>query len=61
VAQEKGQALLRGKVWVRGEKEPESWTVETVDHAPNLSGTPGIFGNAPDAEIYLDNLKVMSN
>jgi hypothetical protein len=56
-----GESTVRGKIWPRGEKEPDSWTVEMVDHAPNLRGTPGIFGNSPDAEIYLDNLKVTPN
>ena len=32
-----------------------------VDKSPNLHGTPGLFGNSPDAEIYLDNLKVTPN
>jgi hypothetical protein len=55
------RATVRGKIWPRGDKEPDSWTVEMVDRAPNLHGTPGIFGNSPDAEIYLDNLLVTPN
>jgi outer membrane protein assembly factor BamB len=61
VVPEKNQATVRGKIWQRGEKEPPNWTVQMVDHAPNLHGTPGVFGNAPDAEIYLDNLLVTPN
>jgi outer membrane protein assembly factor BamB len=57
----KDQATVRGKIWARGEQEPDKWTVEMVDHSPNLHGTPGVFGNAPDAEIYLDNLIVTPN
>jgi hypothetical protein len=56
-----GQATIRGKLWPRDEKEPEKWTVEMVDKSPNLHGTPAIFGNSPDAEIYLDNLQVTPN
>ena len=37
----KGQATVRGKIWPRGETEPEKWTVEMVDQSPNLHGTPG--------------------
>jgi hypothetical protein len=56
-----GQSTVSGKVWERGQQEPESWTVQMVDKTPNKHGTPGIFGNSPDAEIYLDNLKVVPN
>ncbi len=56
-----GAAVLRGKVWVRGEKEPESWQIEAADKTPNLSGSPGLFGNASDAEFYIDNVQVYSN
>lgn len=61
VVPEGRDAIVRGKVWPRGQNEPSKWTIEMVDNAPNLSGTPGVFGNSPDAEIYLDNLQVTSN
>ena len=48
-------------MWPRGEKEPDKWTLEIVDNSPNLHGTPGVYGNSGDAEIYLDNLKVTAN
>jgi hypothetical protein len=50
-----------GKVWPRDEAEPDEWTVDLVDEAPNLQGTPGIYGNTPDVEVYLDNVKVTAN
>ena len=56
-----GKALLRGKVWPRSAAEPEEWTVQAEDEVPNRSGSPGLFGNATTAEIYLDNLQVTSN
>lgn len=55
------QAVLRGKVWERGAAEPESWQIEATDAAPNLVGSPGLFGNATNAEIFLDNIKVTPN
>jgi outer membrane protein assembly factor BamB len=61
VAPEKDKAIVRGKVWPRVEKEPAEWTMEVVDTVPNLSGTPAIYGNSADAEIYLDNFKVTAN
>ena len=54
-------ATVRGKLWKRGEAEPQAWTVEMVDEAPNLHGSPGLYGHASDAEIYLDNLQVTPN
>jgi outer membrane protein assembly factor BamB len=56
-----GKALLKGKAWKRGEPEPEAWTIEAVDEAPNLVGSPGLFGNANDSEIMIDNITVTAN
>jgi hypothetical protein len=53
-----GAAVLRGKVWPRGEAEPEAWTIEGVHEAGNLQGSPGFFGNSKDSEIYIDNVSV---
>ena len=53
-------AQLRGKVWPRDEKEPESWTIEAVHDSGNLQGSPGFFGNSKDAEISIDNVLVES-
>lgn len=52
-----GKAILRGKVWKRGEAEPE-WQIEAADETPNTFGSPGMFGNAGDAEFYIDNVSV---
>ena len=53
-----GKAVLKGKVWPRGDKEPEAWTIEAVDDAPNTEGSPGLFGNASNAELFYDNILV---
>jgi hypothetical protein len=58
---ENHQALVRGKLWPRDEQEPTAWTAEMVDHSPNLSGSPGLYGNAQEAEFYIDNIHVVSN
>lgn len=55
------KVVLKGKVWVRGEAEPEAWTIEAEDETPNTAGSPGLFGNATDAEVFLDNVKVTPN
>jgi outer membrane protein assembly factor BamB len=51
-------AILRGKVWPRGDPEPGAWTIEAAHEAGNLQGSPGFFGNSKDSEIYIDNVSV---
>jgi len=51
-------ALLRGKVWPRGEQEPAAWTIEAVHELGNLQGSPGFFGNSKDSEISIDNVSI---
>ena len=55
------ETVAKGKIWKRGEAEPKDWTVQMVDHSPNRNGTPGLYGNCPDAEIYVDNISVTPN
>ncbi len=53
-------AHVKGKVWAKGEPEPDEWTITVEDPLPNREGSPGIYGYSP-AEIYYDNLKVWMN
>jgi outer membrane protein assembly factor BamB len=60
-------ALVRGKVWPRGEDEPADWTIEVEDPTPNREGSPGLYGYAaniaatPGSEVFFDNVKVTAN
>ncbi len=56
-----GQVKVLGKLWPRGEEEPDAWTMEMVDQAPNLHGSPGLFGKSDTAELFVDNIKVFAN
>lgn len=56
-----GKAVLSGKIWPRGETEPEEWTIVAEDIAPNKIGSPGLFGNTKDGEFFYDNLTVTRN
>ncbi len=56
-----GKTVLRGKVWKKGEPEPEAWSIQGEDLTPNVQGSPGLFGNSTDAEFYVDNVSVTSN
>jgi hypothetical protein len=58
---DEGRAVLRGKVWPRDGIEPADWSIEAADATPNTVGSPGMFGNASDAEFYIDNVKVYAN
>ncbi len=70
---EKGEAICRGKVWPRDEKEPEAWTAEIKDPIPNAEGSPGVYAYAlgildkgggqisPGTEVFYDNIRVMPN
>lgn len=57
-----GRVKAQGKVWPKGEPEPEKWTVERID-PPNLGehqGAPGLYADAP-FEVFFDNVKVTKN
>jgi len=56
-----GRAIVRGKLWPRGETEPSEWTITAEDPAPNKVGSPGLFGNTKDGEFFYDNLTVTRN
>lgn len=59
------EAQVRGKVWPKGETEPEKWTLELTDKQPNTEGSPGLFGESlvtpVKSEIYYDNIVVSPN
>jgi outer membrane protein assembly factor BamB len=60
-ANEDGKAVLQGKIWKRDDKEPTDWAIEMKDPAPNMTGAPGLFGNATNAELFIDNVSVTPN
>jgi len=66
------EAILRGKVWDKATPEPEAWTVEFRDPAPNTEGAAALYGyvtnmlvtedkTLPGSEIFYDNLLVKPN
>ncbi len=68
VALEDGKGHLRGKVWPRGQDEPEDWTIELIDPFPNIEGSPGLYGFSPGTtskskgpEVFYDNYEVFPN
>ncbi|WP_437187363.1 PQQ-binding-like beta-propeller repeat protein [Planctomicrobium sp. SH668] len=61
VENQDGKAIVSGKLWRRGETEPEEWSVTQTDEAPNKIGSPGLVGNTKDGEFFYDNLTVERN
>ena len=57
----KKTAVLQGKVWPRDGKEPTEWTVKWEDEPGNTIGSPGLFGNAKDSEVFFDNVQIKAN
>ncbi len=55
------KVILRGKVWPREEPEPKQWQVVAEDPVPNRHGAPGFFGNAREADFFIDNVIVTPN
>lgn len=58
VAGEKG--TVRGKVWKKGEPEPEAWTITLEDPIAVQEGSPGIYGDSV-TDIYYDDFTVKVN
>ena len=60
---EDGSGVVRGKAWVKGEPEPEAWTIEVKLRSAHRNGAPGLFGFSPQAQktVYIDNISVTAN
>jgi hypothetical protein len=61
-------AVVRGKVWKKGDPEPAGWTVEFEDPSPNRNGAAGVYGYVTNssatqtgANCYYDNIVITPN
>ncbi len=72
VEQKEKTALVRGKVWKKGEAEPTDWTISFEDPFPNRKGAAGLYGYIPNvqenngkidpgSELFFDNLSITPN
>ena len=72
VEQKEKTALVRGKVWKKGEAEPAAWTISFEDPFPNRNGAAGLYGYIPNvqdvggviqpgSELFFDNLSIAPN
>ena len=53
-------AHVLGKVWKRGQEEPEAWTIQAVDPHPNTTGSPGLYIYSMASSAF-DNVIVTQN
>ena len=60
VEQQDERAIIRGKVWPKGEEEPDAWSITVEDALPIRQGAPGLSGYSP-APIHYDNISIASN
>ena len=58
-----GEGMVRAKVWKKGETEPTAWTIEVPHKNAHKSGSPGLYGFAPQSlfKVYIDNIAVTPN
>jgi outer membrane protein assembly factor BamB len=56
-----GSGIIRGKLWKKGDPEPDAWTIEAHHKHANTEGSPGLFAFAPQKRVYIDNVTVTSN
>jgi hypothetical protein len=57
-----GSGVVRGKAWKKGDPEPDAWTIEVPHKLAHASGSPGLFGFAPqDQRVCIDNVRVTAN
>jgi outer membrane protein assembly factor BamB len=63
-------AVVRGKVWKKGEAEPSDWTISYTDPNPNTEGAAALYAYIPDpnineknpgSEAYFDNVTITPN
>lgn len=60
---EDGSGVVRGKAWVKGEPEPEAWTIEFEHKNVHKMGAPGLFGFSPQSQksVFIDNIAITQN
>jgi hypothetical protein len=58
-----GSGVVMAKAWIRGEAEPDAWTIEVPVDKLHPKGAPAIYALSPQAQkrVYLDNLKINPN
>lgn len=61
-----GKGIIRGKAWLKDQKEPANWMVEVQDRFPVDEGAAALYGYVtgilseqnPGPEVYFDNVRI---
>ncbi len=57
-----GSGVVRAKAWKRDEPEPAEWVLEVPVKNAHATGSPGLYGFAPqEMRVYIDNILVTPN
>ncbi len=58
-----GSGVVMAKAWIRGEAEPDAWTIEVPVDKLHPKGAPAIYALSPQAQkrVFLDNLEITPN
>lgn len=58
-----GSGVVRAKAWKKGDPEPATWLIEYPHKHAHQSGSPGLYGFAPQSlyKVYIDNIAVTPN
>ncbi len=57
-----GSGVVRGKVWKKGDPEPEAWTIEVPHKTAHKHGSPGFYSFTPQEQrAWIDNIEVKPN
>jgi len=62
-----GVGQIKGKIWPRGDAEPDAWSIEMEDPCPNPDGSPGLYAysraitSTPGTEVLFDNVEITLN
>jgi hypothetical protein len=54
---------LRAKIWVRGQPEPDKWTLEVRQAKIHQHGAPAVYAFSPQSQkrVFIDNLSISAN
>jgi hypothetical protein len=62
------EGFVKAKVWLRGEKEPDEWSLTMEDPFPNPAGSPGLYAysvaitsKSKGTEVLFDNVAISPN
>ncbi|MBI5768334.1 MAG: PQQ-binding-like beta-propeller repeat protein [Verrucomicrobia bacterium] len=55
--------FVRAKLWIKGQPEPNKWTIELRQEKLHQEGAPAVFAFSPQSQkrVFIDNLSISAN